>query len=73
MQALTKEQSIVLTGFTGIMCCAKFSDFHEEVEKRLNRPVWTHELANKGLAAQIKELFKEDFLKMIPANNVQPS
>lgn len=66
MQALTKEQAIVLTGFTGIMCCSNFSDFHEEVEKRLGRPVWTHELADKELVAQIKELFKEDFLNMIP-------
>lgn len=66
MQALTKEQQIVLTGFTGIMCCANFSDFHEEVEKRMGRPVWTHELGNEVVVAQVKELFREDFIAMIP-------
>lgn len=61
---LTKEQGIILTGFTGITC-ANFSDFHGDVEKRLGRPVWTHEFANLDLVNQIKELYREDFIAMV--------
>ena len=63
-QVLTKEQSIILTGFTGILC-GSFSDFHEDVEKRLGRPVWTHEFASEELVAEVKEAYKEDFISIV--------
>jgi len=44
----TKQQAIIITGFTGITAC-NFGDFHEDVEKRLGRPIWTHQFANKEL------------------------
>jgi len=65
MQKLTKEQAIVITGFTGIMACKSFNDFHGDVEKRLGRPVFTHEFANKELSEEIKELYKSDFMDMV--------
>ena len=61
---LTKEQAIILTGFTGITCC-KFSDFQGDVEKRLGYPVWTHEFADKEFSEKLQELYKEDFLKLV--------
>lgn len=64
MQKLTKEQAIVLTGHTGLLC-SKFSDFHEDVEKRMGRPVFTHEFANKEFFDNIKEIYKQDFLNML--------
>ena len=64
VQKLTKEQAIVITGFTGILAC-NFSDFHEDVEKRLERPVFTHEFASHELTEEIKELYKKDFLSML--------
>lgn len=66
MKKLTKEQALVITGFTGIMVCNSFSDFHEEVEKRMGRPVVTHEMGDKVLFDEIKELFREDFLNLVP-------
>jgi len=60
MNKLTKEQAIILTGFTGILCC-NFSDFHKDVEKRLGRAVFTHEFATLDL----KEVYKSDFSKLI--------
>jgi len=64
MQRLTKEQAIVITGFTGIAACP-FSDFHSEVEKRLGRPVFTHQFGDKEFFEnQIKPLFRDDFLNM---------
>lgn len=64
MQKLTKEQAIILTGFTGITCC-KFSDFHADVEQRLGHPVWTHQFGNKQFSIKLQELYKEDFLKLV--------
>ena len=65
MDRLTKEQSIVITGFTGILAC-DFSDFHAEVEARLGHPVWTHQFGDKDFAENtIKPLFKKDFLKIV--------
>ncbi len=66
MQKLTKEQAVIITGFTGIMACESFSDLQLEVDKRLGRPTFTHEYGNKAFAGQVKELFREDFLALIP-------
>lgn len=60
MNQLTKEQKIVLTGYTGINFCEKFSQFHEDVEKRMERSVFTHELPS--LREKLKELYKDDFM-----------
>lgn len=64
MQKLTKEQAIVITGFTGVLAC-NFGDFHEDVETRLNRGVWTHEFANKEFSDMLKEYYRKDFLNMV--------
>lgn len=64
MQKLTKEQGIVITGFTGIVTC-NFSDFHADVEKRLGRPVFTHEFGSEQFAAIVESLYREDFLDMV--------
>ena len=63
MQQLTKEQAIVLTGFTGILMVQNTSDFHEDVERRLGRPVFTHEFADPH--GEIKEAYRADFEKLI--------
>lgn len=64
MQKLTKEQAIVVTGYTGFMIVNSFSDFHEDLERRMGRPVWTHEIPS--LTARIQELYREDFLALLP-------
>ena len=63
MQRLTKEQAIILTGFTGISMVDEFAIFHKDVEKRLNRPVLTHEIPI--LADEIKQLYSDDFKKLV--------
>lgn len=65
MKKLTKEQAVVLSGFTGLLH-GSFSDFHEDVEKRMGRPVFTHELGNKDIVARVKELYRDDFIAMQP-------
>jgi hypothetical protein len=64
MQKLTTEQAVVITGFTGVMSC-KFADFQLDVERRMGRPVMTHEFAFN--ADEVKELYRADFLTMVGA------
>lgn len=63
---LTNEQAVILTGFTGITCC-NFGDLQADVEKRLGRPVWTHEFGDESFADKVKELYREDFMSLLPA------
>lgn len=62
---LTKEQAIILTGFTGILCCNQMSDFHKDVEERLGRSIWTHQFGDKKFMEEVKALYKEDFIKLV--------
>lgn len=68
MKKLTKEQAIIITGFTGKLI-GEFSDFHADIEKRLKRPVFTHEMAHLDMI----EIYKEDFIKMDPIKQVVKS
>lgn len=66
MQKLTMEQAVVISAYTGVLVCP-FGELHKEIEKRLNRPIWTHELGSHSfLIDTIRPLFKEDFLSMVP-------
>lgn len=58
---ISQAQGVILTGFTGIMMC-EFSAFHEDVEKRLGRPVLTHELPSLFSDGTIKEAYRKDFM-----------
>jgi len=70
MQKLTQEQALVITGYTGVLCVSSFGDFHEDVEKRLGRPVWTHQFP--GLKDEIRVAYQADFLAMCHGEGEQP-
>lgn len=53
MKRLTKEQANVIGAYTMVLC-GTFSDLHEAVEKKLGRPVWTHQFADKEMVAKNK-------------------
>lgn len=63
MTKLTEEQAIIIMGYTGVATC-NFEDFHNDVEARLDRPVWTHQFPE--LMDEIKKEYKEDFLALLP-------
>ncbi|MBU0564914.1 MAG: hypothetical protein KJ890_15600 [Gammaproteobacteria bacterium] len=62
---LTKEQALIITGFTGIQCCQDFGDFHADVEDRLEMAIFTHQLP--ALADRIKDAYNDDFMAMMKA------
>lgn len=61
---MTKEEAAIVSAYTGILI-GEFSDLHEYIEKILCRPVFTHELANKVVVAEIKEKSRNDFINII--------
>lgn len=61
---MTLHEKVVLSAYTGILMC-DMSEVHQYIEKLLERPFWTHELASEALWEQIKEKAKPDFLKII--------
>jgi len=63
MKQLTKEQALVIMGFTGVTT-VDFGEFHEDVERRLGHPVMTHQFP--ALKDKIKEAYRENFMKLIP-------
>lgn len=52
---MTKEESILITAYTGYMLTENFSDVHELCEKVLGRPLFSHEFANEEVCAEIRE------------------
>lgn len=42
---MTKQEKIIVSAYTGTLMC-DFSDVHEYIEKKLGRPVFTHEMAD---------------------------
>lgn len=63
---MTEFQKIVVTGFTGTLCC-NFSTFHEDVERRLGHPVFTHQMGDKEFMGQVKKSYEADFMAIIGA------
>lgn len=53
------KASVLVTAITGVFF-GNMAEFHEYVEKLLDRPVWTHELANKEVWNEIKEKSRKD-------------
>jgi len=60
---MTKQEKIIVSAYTGVLMC-DFDDVHEYIQKKLGRPVYTHELADKGIQKEVKEKSHEDFLEI---------
>lgn len=58
---LTKEQALIITGYTGYLAC-EFNLFHEDVENRMGRPVFTHEFGKEQFTEQLRDLYRVDYL-----------
>lgn len=61
VKRLTKEQAAIIGCFTGI-ACGPFSDVHAKAEQIMNRPIFTHEFANKDFWKDLRENVKQEFM-----------
>lgn len=63
MQKLTKEQAAIISAYTGILC-GSFSDMHEYAERKLGRPILTHEFASPETNQKLQDASRDDFLSI---------
>lgn len=68
---MTKQEKIIVSAYTGVLMC-DISEMYEYIEKKLGRPVWTHELASEKVLEEIQEATKSDFLKLCKDEEVKP-
>ena len=66
---MTKQEAIIVSAYTGFLMC-DFNDMHEYIEKKLGRPIWTHEFALDLIQNEIHEKVKPDFLKICKEVNM---
>jgi len=62
---ITKDQALILTGYTGISCVMNFDDFEADAARRLGRPLCDHGLSTDQVIKEIKELYKSDFEALV--------
>ena len=60
---MTKREAAVMSAFTGIMI-GEFRDMHGYAEEVLDRPIMSHEFANKALCEKLKEATRAEFMKI---------
>ena len=60
---MTDQERIIVSAYTGYLMC-DFSKVHEYIEQKLERPVWTHEMASKAIQEEIREKCKADFIAL---------
>lgn len=61
---LTKEQAAIIGAFTGVTV-GPFGDIQEYAEKKLGRPIWTHEFASEWLTSELREATRSDLLGIV--------
>ena len=62
---MTEKEAVLVSAYTGMLLTNDFADVHKFCEELLERPVFTHEFADKKVWEQIKEKCKPLILEMI--------
>ena len=44
---MTKEESLLISAYTGYMICSQFSELHEYIEEVMDKPIFTHQLGSE--------------------------
>ena len=62
---MNKNEAIIASAYTGgLFPGVNFSDLHEAIEKKMCRPIFTHQFADEKIMDEIKDRFKIDFIEM---------
>lgn len=60
---MNHQEKIIVSAYTGYLMC-DFADVQKYIQEKINRPIWTHELAIKSVQDEIHEAIKSDFLAL---------
>lgn len=69
---MNRREAAVISAYTGFLV-GPFEAMHAYIEEILQRPVWTHELADPELVKKIKELAKPDLIAIAQAADELPT
>lgn len=61
---MKKREAAIVAAYTGKFL-GEFSELHKYIEEIMEKPVFTHELASKDIANEIKEKSKQDFIELV--------
>lgn len=64
-QAMTREEAILLSAYTGFLLAPDFSEVHKFCENTLGRPIWTHEFARPALQNEIQEKLRPQIMELV--------
>jgi hypothetical protein len=62
---MTKKEAVLVSAYTATLLTNDFGDVHKFCEELLEKPIFTHEFADKKVWEQIKEKCKPLILEMI--------
>ena len=60
---MNKREAAVITMYTGVLI-GSFSDAHKYAEDILGQPIFTHQFAEPEMIERIKDLSREEFLRI---------
>lgn len=62
---MTKKEAVLVSAYTATLLTNDFADVHKFCEELLERPIFTHEFADKKVWEQIKAKCEPLILEMI--------
>lgn len=62
---MTHEEAVLVSAYTGFLLTKEFADVQNFCAKLLDRPVFTHELADAAVRNEIREKCRPLILEMI--------
>lgn len=68
---MTEQEKIIISAYTGYLLC-DFGKVHEYIEKKIGRPVWTHEMAFENIEKEIREKCRDDFVTLAREDHAEP-
>ena len=62
---MTKEESLLISAYTGYMLCLQFSELHEYIEGVMGEPVFTHQMGSEEFNKALRGKLQPKILELI--------
>ena len=70
IQPLTDQQAAIISAYTGVLVSRSFGDVVAYVDEKLGESTMTHEYASDAFFERIKGAVHDDFLALVPVEDV---
>ena len=62
---MTKEESLLISAYTGYMICSQFNELHEYIEEVMGEPIFTHQMGSEEFNKVLRNKLKPKILELI--------